>query len=94
MDEKIYVDLDEVKGNLYFLEKHQDKNFDVTGLGANYLMPYFWDEFIRPMNHKNGLFMYYKRLEDILKSVIKNKGSISRNQLPPNAPEYLEGCAI
>ena len=89
MDGQIYADLDEVRDNLDFLGEHQDRNFDVTGSGKNYLIPYFWEEFVRPINHAKGLFMYYRGLEKILKIVIE-KSSISLNRLPLNAPEYLK----
>lgn len=52
-------------------------------------MPYFWDEFVRPINHLNGLFMYYRRIKEALEHALEYD-FIPEEKLPRYAPEYLE----
>ena len=82
-------DLDTVDTNLEYLKEHPDRNFDVTSRGKDYLMPYFWDEFVRPLDNPNGLFMYYSEIKEALEHAIVHD-FIPEKKLPRYAPEYLE----
>lgn len=89
---QIIKDLDEVEKYLfYFLDpkhpEHQRNNFKVVR--GNYLVPEIENEEVMPMNHSSGLFMYYRRIRDILNLTLLT-GSIKEDELPEGAPEYLE----
>ena len=74
---------------LVYLDKHPDRNFDVTGPGKNCLIPYFLEEFVSSIDNSNCLFKYFIRTRKFLIKTLK-EGFISESELPRGAPEYLE----
>ncbi len=92
--EKLEGDLAKVKSYIRYLSENENRNFDVTGPSTDYLMPFFWFDqeeggFVRPIENSNGLFMYYLRIKTVLEKALET-GSLSEDELPRGAPEYLE----
>jgi len=86
-------DLKTVNSYLKYLRGHPDSNFDVTGPGRDYLMPFFWEEFVRSLDNHNGLFVYYSEIKEALEHAIVHC-FIPEKKLPRYAPEDLEALVI
>jgi len=86
---KLEEDLEIVEDALRYLNKHQKENFRI--IEPNYLQPRAL-HIIMPMNHPQGLFMYYREISNVLYLALK-KGKVSKSIMPKNPPNYLEELA-
>jgi len=86
-------DLKIVNDYLKYLREHPDKNFDITGRGKSYLMPFFWEEFVRSSDSPNGLLVYYSEIKEALESAFVHC-FIPKEKLPRYAPKDLEVLVI
>lgn len=88
---KLRRDLDIAEKWLSYLDKKQGENYAIKN--PDYLNPEMWyNEKFLPMNHVLGAFMYFRRIRDVLKKAIET-GYISEDELPLEAPKYLEELA-
>jgi hypothetical protein len=61
-------------------------------------MPFFWYEqeegrgFVRPLGHKNGLYMYYQTRKELIEKALREE-NFSSNEIPDNAPLELKALA-
>ncbi|MDP3992294.1 MAG: hypothetical protein Q8P79_02180 [Nanoarchaeota archaeon] len=86
--EKLEEDSKMTEEWLGYLAEKQDENYQIKD--PDYLNPDMWkEEEPLPMNHILGAFMYFRKIKGILKKA-KETGSLSEDELPENAPKYLE----
>ena len=85
---KLDEDLKVANSWLEYLVKNPGQNYQIRH--PDYLIPVLWqpEKPIR-LTHPSGAFMYFMKIRDTLRKV-KKIGYISENELPNEAPSYLE----